>query len=352
MPLSELRSTLAGLDSTTVGRVELLMPLPFLVRVEILDTPGFNAPDERHATVARGAFEEADVAVWILDATQAMKASERAVLEEARRAKVPVQMLVNKADRLGAADLVRVMASVDHALASTGNPSWAPPLALSAKKALAGKLGDAAALDQSGWAAVQALLEERIVARSDELKERALRRRAARIVDRLGSLAAAEAERQRAQDVQLAAHAHAVGQAAARIEREADALAESLAKSLEPHARTWESDLEQVFVGRNRAAAPADPILGRYRVDRALASIAPPLARALASLAPEAAQSPGQLAPFARALVRAVASAVHSQADALLPPLSRAAVATLVELLFAQSVASPPAAEWRACSAS
>ena len=34
-------------------RVELLMPLPFLVRVEILDTPGFNAPDPQHAAVAR-----------------------------------------------------------------------------------------------------------------------------------------------------------------------------------------------------------------------------------------------------------------------------------------------------------
>ncbi len=183
--LDDLRATLKTLDAATIRRVELLMPLPFLVRVEILDTPGFNAPDEQHTRVARGAFEEADVAIWLLDATQAMKQSERAVLEEARRARLPVQMLVNKADRLAPDGLATVMASVDEALAETGIPSWAPPLALSAKRALAGKLGDAAALEASGWAAVQTLLDERIVARSDELKERSLRRRAARIVLRL-----------------------------------------------------------------------------------------------------------------------------------------------------------------------
>ena len=49
---------------------------------------------------------------------------------------------------------------------------------------LAGKLGDAVALEESGWAAVQTLLDERIVARSDELKERSLRRRAARRSER------------------------------------------------------------------------------------------------------------------------------------------------------------------------
>ena len=39
--------------------------------------------------------------LWLLDATQPLKQSERRVLEEASSAKLPVQMLVNKADRLG-----------------------------------------------------------------------------------------------------------------------------------------------------------------------------------------------------------------------------------------------------------
>jgi GTP-binding protein EngB required for normal cell division len=337
--LDDLRSTLKTLDAASIRRVELLMPLPFLVRVEILDTPGFNAPDTQHTLVARSAFEEADVAIWLLDATQAMKQSERAVLDEAKRAKLPVQMLVNKADRLAPADLATVMASVDEALAETGIPSWAPPLALSAKRALAGKLGDDKALEESGWAAVQTLLDERIVARSDELKERSLRRRAARVVSRLASQAEAEAARQRREDESRAARAHAVGQAAARIERDADSIGDDLAKSLEPHAEAWARDLEMVFIGRDRTAATTDPVLARYRVDRALATLASPLARALASLVPEASLSPAQLTPFTRALVRAAASSAPADPDSLLPPLSRAAVATLIEQLFTLSVA-------------
>jgi GTP-binding protein EngB required for normal cell division len=338
VPLGELRDVLKALAGTSVRRVELLMPLPFLVRVEILDTPGFNAPDPEHATIARGAFEEADVAIWLLDATQPMKQSERAVLEEAKRSRLPVQMLVNKADRLSPADLGRVMASVDAALAETGIPSWAPPLALSAKRALAGKLGDSKALEASGWAAVEALLDERIVARASELKERSLRRRAAHIVARLSTQAAAEAERNAWEDTRRSARASAIGQAAARVERDAGAISEQLAQSLAPHAVAWSHDLELVHVGRDLASARADPLLASYRVDRALAALAPPLSRALASLVPEASLSPSQLAPLARALVRAAASASEDEAESLLPPLARAAVGTLVEHLFTLSL--------------
>jgi hypothetical protein len=179
------------------------------------------------------------------------------------------------------------------------------------------------------------------VARSDELKERALRRRAARIVARLASLASAEASRQKAEDEARIARAHAVGQATAKLERDADAVAEHLAASLAPHAEAWARDLELVYVGRDRASTRTDPVLARYRVDRAMAALTPPLARALASLAPQASLSPSQLAPFARALVRAAASAASPDPESLLPPLSRAAVATLVDQLFALSV-SPP----------
>ncbi len=344
VPLAEVRATLASLEPSTIARVELLMPLPFLMRVEILDTPGFNAPDPQHATVARSAFEEADAAIWLLDATQAMKASERAVLEEARRARLPVQLLVNKADRLRAADLARVMEAVDAALAETGIESWAKPLALSAKKALAGKLGDAKALEESGWSAAQALLDERIVARSDELKERALRRRAGRIVAKLMSHAATAAQGVRVEAEARAAQAHAIGQAAAGIERRIDAVTDQLARSLGPAAEAWKRDLALVFVGRDPEAAATDPVLARYRVERALALVAPPLALALVALAPEARLSAAALAPTARALVRAAAGASPPEPDALLTPLARAAIATLVEQLFAWSVAAGPPA--------
>jgi GTP-binding protein EngB required for normal cell division len=347
VPLGDLRATLAALDAATIRRVELHMPLPFLMRVEILDTPGFNAPDAEHTRIARGAFEEADVAVWLLDATQAMKQSERAVLEEAKRARLPVQMLANKADRLKPDQVRRVLESIDEALRETGLVSWAPPLALSAKRALAGKLGDEPALEASGWAAVQRLLDESIVARSDELKERALRRRAARVVAGLASQAAAQAERQRADNETRAARARSIAQAAARIERDAASVAARLATSLQPAADAWRRDLALVHLGRDRDAALRDPLLARYRVERALAVLAPPLTRALASLVPEAGLSPGQIAPSARAVTRGAAGLVDPETEALLGPLAEAAVSTLVEQLFTLSVAPapPPRAE-------
>ena len=342
--LSDVRAALRGVDPATVRRVELRLPLASLVSVEILDTPGFNAPDPRHADVARSALEEADVAVWLLDATQAMKQSERAVLEEARRIRLPVQMLVNKADRLGPADLARVMASVAAALEATKVGSWGPPLALSAKKALASKVGDAGdeALAESGWPAVQALLEGQIVARSAELKERALRRRAGTLVQ---SLLASWATREAADRAEAAAQseqAHAAARAATRVERDADTIADRLAESLSPQEAAWARDLELVFIGRDPEIAAHDPVLARYRVDRATAAIAPALSRALAAIVPEVDLAPARVAPLARALVRAGAWSAQGDAHGLLGSIAHAAIATLVDQLLAMSVASAP----------
>ena len=54
---SELRATLKTLGDGVVRRVEILLPIASLTRAEILDTPGFNAPDARHTLAARRAFE-------------------------------------------------------------------------------------------------------------------------------------------------------------------------------------------------------------------------------------------------------------------------------------------------------
>jgi tRNA U34 5-carboxymethylaminomethyl modifying GTPase MnmE/TrmE len=345
--VGDLRATLRGLDAAALDRVEILMPLESLQRVEILDTPGFNAPDPRHAQVARAAFEKADALVWLLDATQAMKQSERAVLEEAERARLPVQILVNKADRLTSEDLARVVSSVSLALSETGIRSLSPPLAFSAKRALAGKLGDAAALEASGWGAVDALLESRIVARHTELKDRALRRRAARVVERLALLASAQAQGRRVEAEALAKQADAAAQAGASLERDAAAIAEQLAQSLAGPAQAWARDLALVFVGRDPESAARDAVLARYRVERAVATLGPALAQAMASMGPAGALGPQQMAPVARALVRAAVDASGARdVEGLLRPLARAAVATLIERLFAVSV--PPAAQAQA----
>jgi len=342
VPSSELRAALAASDTGNVKRVEILMPIASLTRVEILDTPGFNAPDQRHTDAARSAFEEADAAIWLLDAGQPLKQSERRILEEAKTAKLPVQILVNKADRLKPEDLEKVMSTVAASLDETGLRSWSAPVSLSARLALQGKLGDADAFAKSGWEDVQRLLDEQIIGRSDELKERGLRRRAGRIVSELlerareqaaGERAAIEAARTRAQDLALRS---------AKLEREADEAAQVVAGALGGAAADWKRDLDVVVTGRDAAQAEADPVLTRYRIDRAITRLAQPLARVLASVA-GGADTPGateeDLGPMVRAVVRTFAAA-GGRSDALVP-LTRSAIASLVEHLLSLAAAVP-----------
>ena len=345
VPSSELRAALKGDGAEWVKRVEILQPIASLTRVEILDTPGFNAPDTRHTEAARSAFEEADAAIWLLDAGQPLKQTERRILEEAKVTSLPVQIFVNKADRLQPDDLAKVMANVRASLDETGIRSWADPLALSARLALQGKLGDEAALARSGWDDVQKLLDEQIVGRSDDLKERGLRRRAGRVVTLLLERAREQAAEERATIDAARARAQELALRAANLEREADEAAQVVAGALGQAAADWKRDLEVVVTGRDRQQADTDPVLLRYRVDRARSRLSAPLARVLASIA--RGQSPSDvdgagaedLLPVVHAAVRTFAAA-GGKADALLP-LTRSAVASLVEHLL-ELAAAPP----------
>jgi small GTP-binding protein len=338
--VGDLRATLKSIEATSIRRVEILLPIASLTRVEILDTPGFNAPDARHTEVARRAFEEADAAIWLLDAGQPMKRTEREIFEEARAARLPMQVLVNKADRLTPAEGERVLAAVEEGLAGGALASWSPPLLFSARKALLGKLGDAAALAASGWPGVEAMLESQFVARSDELKERALRRRALAIVATLGRTAAHAADEERALEETSRKRSLARSQAAARIDRQSEAVAAAIAESLGPAKAAWEREMALVVAGRDRAALARDASLVRYSIDRALAHLARPLAQALAGAADGSGVPPADLAPLTRATIRAFASVAAEGAPVL--PLARSAVASLVEHLVS-AAAIPPA---------
>ena len=338
VPVAELRRTLKETDPRLVKRVEILLPISFLTSVEILDTPGFNAPDAKHSEVARAAFMEADACIWLLDAGQAFKQTEREVLDEAQKAKMPIQILVNKVDRIAPVDLPKVMDLVDAALAEVALVSWSPPIGFSAKRALAGKLGDAGAAAASGWAAVEDMLQRQIILRSDELKERSLRRRASIVVAEL----LARASREAAEEAALAAGASERGQrlsrALARLDREQEDAGTRLSASLAPFADAWLRDLDVVVTGRDVEAAKKDPVLARYRIDRALSRLAVPLGHALAAMASEAALTPADVAMLARASVRAFSAAPEARD---VRALSRAAIGSLVDYLGVLAVPPP-----------
>ncbi|MEO8796764.1 MAG: dynamin family protein, partial [Polyangiaceae bacterium] len=237
--LENLRAALKTLENEPIERVEIGIPLQALTRVEVLDTPGFNAPDPRHTQAARRAFDESDVVLWLFDATQPLKQTERTILDEVRAAGIPLQILINKADRLGPADLEKVMTSTTASLAELGLQSWSPPLAFSAKRALAAKLGDETAKAASRWNAVETMFETEIVARADALKERALRRRARAAVHmlRLHVQSLVDTETQVAEAT--AERAHRFAAAAAALERAASDAVDALATALTPPIDAW-----------------------------------------------------------------------------------------------------------------
>ncbi|MEM6791111.1 MAG: dynamin family protein, partial [Myxococcota bacterium] len=194
VPHGELKRALHELEGEghDVARVYIYAPIERLKRIELLDTPGFNAPVDDHAAQARRGIDEAHVALWLLDGTAPLKDSERRVLDDVVAAGLPLQVLVNKRDRIGEGGVDRVRDYVVAALAERGIETLAPPVVFSARQALAGRQGDADALAASCWPEVEALLNAEVVDRSDVLREQALRRKAARVVSALAEAARAE----------------------------------------------------------------------------------------------------------------------------------------------------------------
>ncbi len=120
-------------EGVGVDYVEVTLPLPRLLRIEVIDTPGFNAGDPAHEEAVRRAFDLADVAVWLFDARQAGRHSEAAPLAEARERGLPVLGVLNKIDQVAAAARAGLLAFVRE-----GFGELAPcVLAVSARRALA-----------------------------------------------------------------------------------------------------------------------------------------------------------------------------------------------------------------------
>ena len=321
---------------------------PSLVSVEILDTPGFNAPDPRHADVARSALEEADVAVWLLDATQAMKQSEREVLEEARRIRLPVQMLVNKADRLGEADLARVMASVARGSRGDEGRLLGPA---------AGALREEGAGQQGGRRGRRRPWRSRAGPRcrrcSRSRSWRAARSsRSARSADARRRSSAASSSAWATRDAADRADAAGAERARARGRARGDA-ASSATPTASPSGspnrcrrrrRRGRGTSSSSSSAATREAAARDPVLARYRVDRAVAAIAPALvATPCRPSCRRSTSRPARLAPLAprRGARRRVVRARRTL-PGMLAAIAQAAVATLVEQLLAMSVAPAP----------
>jgi GTP-binding protein EngB required for normal cell division len=285
VPHGELKRALGELraEGKQVDRVLIYAPLERLRHIEILDTPGFNAPDQTHADAARHGIEEAHVALWLLDATAPLKDTERRVLEQVAEAAVPVQVIVNKRDRLAPDEIDRVMAYVAGALRDTGIATLRPPIAISAQLALRGRLGDQQALADSHWQELEALLGEHVVDRCDELRERALRRKAAAIADELARAATTRARADAEARGAARRLADGVREAAADLRANRAAAAREIAAALGPALARLAADARPLAqLGPERRD---DPEVRAYLVERTVARLGPVVGDALSARA-------------------------------------------------------------------
>jgi GTPase Era involved in 16S rRNA processing len=128
-----------GAKGEGVHHVELTHPAAILGdRVTIVDTPGVNDINEQRAEITYGYLPRADAAVFLLDATQILSASERQFLEERilRSTRERLVFVVAKADLLSESELAETLAFAKKHLAKiVPEPVILP---VSAKKALAG----------------------------------------------------------------------------------------------------------------------------------------------------------------------------------------------------------------------
>ena len=190
-----------------IDRVEILVPLPQLEKINIVDTPGLNSIQPEHEATARAFIARADAVVWMFTATQGGKASEKKALRTIRDEGKRVLGVLNKADQLSADEVREVVAFIGGEL--EGLVEAIVPV--SARKALASRPegghppGEASDLAGNGnWPALIGALETRFFQQARQLKRDACARilrgvvvEAQRSVDerRLAATAAADAAR-------------------------------------------------------------------------------------------------------------------------------------------------------------
>src|SRR6185369_9243653 len=92
-----------------IDRVEILVPLPQLEKINIVDTPGLNSILPEHEATARAFIARADAVVWVFTAAQGGKASEKRALRSIRDEGKRVLGVLNKADQLSADETQEVV---------------------------------------------------------------------------------------------------------------------------------------------------------------------------------------------------------------------------------------------------
>ncbi len=343
--LAETLKTAGDLEEVTV-----FLPLPSLQAMELIDTPGFNAPIAEHREHARAALAEADALIWLVDAGQPLKESERRELESLRD--VPLQFIVNKADRLKEAELAQVLAATTANVQSLGFSPLVPPFAVSSKEALRIRKeqgADVAAqpssdsLERSGWSNVEALVDKSLLGERGVLMDRARRRRLLPILSMLEKRANDLYEKDLEERARRREAAQLLEARRVAIAESAKVHSASLIAALTETARMCQTD----FAGLPRESPPSkdgserrDGPLERYRASLLERALLPPLRDHLRAIAEWPSTGDRPFADIERGLLGAVLQVGFQPLDEL-PRLAQTALRILLDGLAEPPVVAP-----------
>jgi tetratricopeptide (TPR) repeat protein len=220
-----------------IDRVEILVPLPQLEKINIVDTPGLNSIQPEHEATARAFIAKADAIVWVFTAAQGGKASEKKALRSIRDEGKRVLGVLNKADQLSASETDELVAFIGGELGDLVEAivPFSARRALEWKKAGPGEAppagGDGAAPGaraDGNWTMLAGSLEERFFQQARQLKRDACARtlrqvigEAQHTIDAARARAAAAADAARAGRDELIGSARTFADEAVLAERKA-----------------------------------------------------------------------------------------------------------------------------------
>ena len=180
----------------SLASVEMWHPHPWLREVWFWDTPGFNAPVSGHEEVARAALLEAEVVLWVMDAHQALSASEAEHLALVEQPRERLLIVVNKAEHLRAEEREAIE---DHLRANLPTSGVAGVFFLSARHAWEQRAKQPPAPDAGAgdpaWQRFLDTLHAQVLARSAYLKVKDVHRAALRLLEEGRKLARRERAR-------------------------------------------------------------------------------------------------------------------------------------------------------------
>lgn len=160
-------------QATEIDRVEILVPLPQLEKINIVDTPGLNSIQPEHEATARAFIARADAVVWVFTANQGGKASEKKALQSIRDEGKRVLGVLNKADQLAQSEIDEVTQFIGGTLGELVETI----VPVSARAALEHKRGgEPNTSDDGNWSKLDTELEERFFQQARQLKRDACAR--------------------------------------------------------------------------------------------------------------------------------------------------------------------------------